>query len=140
MVINEWDDTQLVPAGYHVSTKPRTNLVVGGAVTFASLYAITAGTCAFIVAYGGSAAVFGFIPIAGPFTLIPTTSGNAATDFFLVLDGLGQAAGAALFIAGFMAPKKMLVRNDVVSSGLTLMPRPMTFGRNGAGLGLTGAF
>ena len=57
-----------------------------------------------------------------------------------VIDGLAQATGVAMFIAGLALPKKTLVRNDVFTSGLTLVPRPMTLGRAGAGLGLLGAF
>ncbi len=141
VTITDWDDSQPVPQGYRVSSKVRTPLIVGGAVTFGVLYGITLTEGVIAGSLGGSA--LGVIPIVGPFAVIPGVGsgpGSVAADFFLVLDGLGQAAGVALFAAGFAAPRKILVRNDIYVSGVTLMPRPMSFGRNGAGVGLAGAF
>jgi hypothetical protein len=139
-VINDWDDQKPTPAGYHVRTKYRTGLIVAGAVTFGGLYVLTGITSAVLGAFNGDSSALGLVPIVGPFALVASNGGDAGLDFLLVLDGVAQVAGVAMFIAGFAAPTKTLVRNDVFASGLTLVPRPMTFGRNGAGLGLMGAF
>jgi len=53
----------------------------------------------------------------------------------LTLDGLVQTAGAAMFIASIMLPRKRLVREDITVS---LAPSPM--GRDGYGLGAIGTF
>ncbi len=53
----------------------------------------------------------------------------------LVLDGLVQSAGAAMFILGIAVPRKRLVREDV-----TLGLVPTTLGRDGYGLGAVGTF
>jgi hypothetical protein len=141
VTITDWDDGTPIPPGYRVSTSIRKGLVVGGAITFGALYVVTATEGIIAGSFGGSA--LGVIPVVGPFALIPGVgngAGAVAGDFFLVLDGLGQAAGIAMFAAGFAAPKKILVRNDIVVSGVTFMPKPMTFGRNAAGFGLAGTF
>ena len=52
-----------------------------------------------------------------------------------VLDGLVQAGGLAMFIAGFAAPRHQLVRNRYSS---VFLPMPMVFGNGGAGVGISG--
>jgi hypothetical protein len=140
VVINDWDENQPAPAGYHVSVRNRTGLIVGGAVTFGVVYGLTASISAIADAAGANNAGWGLVPVVGPFGLIPSSGGSAGIDFLLVLDGLAQAGGVAMFIAGFAAPKKTLVRNDMVVGGLTLKPMPMTFDRNSAGFGVRGSF
>lgn len=54
----------------------------------------------------------------------------------LAIDGLGQAAGATMLIAGIMSPKTVLVRNDLAEVRIT----PMRLGRDGSGLGFVGTF
>jgi hypothetical protein len=137
-VIEDWDEGQPIPAGYYKSTKIRTGLVVAGAVTFGSLYLITALTGALIsdVGGGGDGKLL-LIPVAGPFCLLGAGAG-ATADLFLVLDGLAQAGGIAMFIAGLAAPRTVLKRNDV--SKVTITPKPMTFGTHGSGFGFSGTF
>jgi hypothetical protein len=53
-----------------------------------------------------------------------------------MLDGLAQAAGAALLFAGVMYPKHLLVRNDLA----TMTVVPMKIGLEGSGFGLVGRF
>lgn len=45
---------------------------------------------------------------------------------------------ACMLVAGLVAPEKVLIRNDV-DKGF-MMPTPMTFGANSAGVGLVGTF
>jgi hypothetical protein len=58
------------------------------------------------------------VPVIGPFITI----GTADTDFgtlFLLLDGVAQATGASLFIAGMLSDEKYLARR---TAGLDLRP------------------
>jgi hypothetical protein len=138
-VIEDWDDGQPVPAGYRVSTKYRTGLIVGGAVTFGVLWFLTAIPSAIAAdAEKNGTIALGIIPLAGPFALIPQSGGLISVELLAAIDGLGQLAGAAMLIAGIAAPRKILVRADV--GGVTLMPKPMTFGHYSAGFGLAGTF
>jgi hypothetical protein len=150
-VINDWEEGDAIPNGYHKTTKIRTGLVIGGAVTFGVVYLITALTGALVSDIGSAVCSTGdgscsqgtrsakllLIPVAGPFTLLGASS-SATGNFFLVLDGLAQAGGVAMLVAGIAAPRTVLARNDV--SLLTLAPKPMTFGLHGAGMGLQGSF
>ena len=108
-------------------------------MTLGVLWILTAipSTIAADVSGQGNIAL-GAIPLIGPFALIPQGGGYASVDFVCVLDGLAQVAGAAMLIAGIAAPRKVLVRAD--SAGVTFMPKPMTFGKNGGGLGMAGTF
>jgi hypothetical protein len=70
---------------------------------------------------------------------------DSSVRFFLMTDGLMQAAGATMMILGFALPQRLLVRDDapfVGSSGghfaWSIAPRMM--GRSGYGLGLGGIF
>jgi hypothetical protein len=142
-VIDDWDEGQPVPPGYHKSTKIRTGLVIAGAVTFGVVYLTTAlvgaavGDICSATNSSCTSAKLLLIPVAGPFTLIGPGAG-ATGDFFLVLDGLAQAGGLAMFIAGLAAPRTVLKRNDV--GKVTITPKPMTFGTHGSGFGVTGTF
>lgn len=137
-VITDWDDGQPIPAGYHQSTRIRTGLVVGGAVLFGVCYLMTAISGAIASDVGGNhtrSAKLLLIPVAGPFSVLST--GSTTADLFLALDGLAQAGGVAMLIAGIAAPKTVLVRD---ASNVKIKPVPMTFGGNGGGLGVVGTF
>jgi hypothetical protein len=147
-VINDWDDGQPIPPGYHKSTQIRKGLVIGGAVTFGVVYLLTAiagavvsdvgdATCGNTTCPGTRSGRLLLIPVAGPFALLGAT-GSATANLGLVLDGLLQAGGVAMLIGGLAAPKTVLVRDDV--SKVKIMPKPMIFGQNGAGVGLAGSF
>jgi hypothetical protein len=136
------DEGQPVPAGYHRGTKIRVGLVAGGASTFGALWLLTAVTSTIVAdASGNGNAALGAIPVAGPFALIPQVSGSpgaTSADLFFVLDGLGQIAGVAMLVAGLAAPRKVFIRNDI--GKVTILPKPISFGRNGGGFGLVGTF
>jgi hypothetical protein len=55
------------------------------------------------------------VPVAGPFIEIGRANGSALAITFLLIDGLGQTAGAAMAIAGVAWPKVVLRRNDLGS-------------------------
>jgi len=92
-----------------------------GIATFVPLYALSVlGGSVYLGSESGDAKRYGplIIPIVGPFVTI----GTADTDFgtlFLVLDGVGQITGAALFIAGMLSDEKYLARK---TAGLNLRP------------------
>jgi hypothetical protein len=130
-----FEEGQPIPPGYRVETRARRGLIVGGAVTFGVLYLLSAFTAS--IAVDGGDSDFGslFIPVAGPFVTIGTADAEGAGTFALVLDGVGQAGGVAMFIAGMMTEEKFLLRNDQAKISVT----PMMMGNSSFGLGLRGA-
>ena len=122
--IKTWNEGDPIPPGYHPVSHVRTGLIAGGIALFGSLYLISVLTAAATVdvchAFNGSvvtgcnAPTFLFVPVAGPFIEIAhSASGSALAATFLVIDGLGQAGGVFMFIAGIAWPKVMLQRNDL---------------------------
>jgi hypothetical protein len=137
--ITDWEPGEPIPKGYHQVTRIRTGLVVGGAVTFGVVYLLTALGGAIASDAGGHDAKPLLIPVAGPFAVLGGSQ-YATLDFFLVLDGIVQAGGLAMLIAGIAAPRSELIRDNVGKTTFTLRPSPMTFGQNSAGFGLKGTF
>jgi hypothetical protein len=128
----DWDEGDRVPSGYHLGTQVRKGLVIGGAVTFGSLYMLSVAAAA----SGGARSLL--IPVAGPFAAIGGTRTSGVDVAVLVINGVVQAGGIAMFVAGLAAPKTVLVRNDIAKG--FVMPTPMTFGANSGGGGLVGTF
>jgi hypothetical protein len=111
-----------IPPGYELKTRARRGLVIAGAVTFGSTYVASALFGGAFLAEGGDVgSMFGplLIPIAGPFVTIGTSESEGIGTFLLVLDGVFQAAGGALFVAGFLAEEEYLDRTAVGSFKLT---------------------
>jgi hypothetical protein len=142
-VIKDWQEGEPIPPGYHPQTRVRAGLVAGGATMFAVPYLISliiaaAGTDICDASYSsctnGAAPLY--IPVIGPFVTMGNTN-SATADVFLAIDGLLQAGGVAMFIAGLALPKTVLVRNDL--GKVHVMPTPMV-GSNMAGLGVVGTF
>jgi hypothetical protein len=104
-----------IPVGYRKVEKQRTGLIVAGAITFSTFYTIT-----LIGAMLSSEAKYA-IPVVGPFLGVERPLGNSfggfatsVANFFFVFDGLAQAAGVAILIAG-IPTRTTLVRNDVAT-------------------------
>jgi hypothetical protein len=147
--ITDWEDGEPIPAGYHKVSHVRVGLIVGGAVTFGVTYLLTALSGA-IVADVGSIPATGcktacssakplLIPLAGPWIVLPNVTNSTATgSFFLVIDGLVQAAGIGMIIGGIAAPKTDLVRDDTAK--VEVLPTPIVFDNKGAGFGFKGTF
>jgi hypothetical protein len=145
----DYEDGDPVPPGYHVDTRIRKGLVIGGAVTFGTVYLLTALTAAAVQstddAFGGSSTSDDvtplYIPVAGPFIGMATMDAEGAGVFALAVVGVVQAGGLAMFIAGLAAPKTELVRNDI---GLVEKPRirlaPTASKKGEPGLSLVGTF
>ena len=128
------------PPGYHHDTKIRKGLVIGGAVSFGTLYLISALSAALTLDVcshcDGAAGLF--VPGVGPFI----TAGiervdSASVNVLLILDGLGQSAGIAMLVAGLAATEEVWVRNDFGSIEWTLAPDAAS---DRAGLQLLGRF
>jgi hypothetical protein len=105
-----------VPQGYQLKTRPVRSMVIAGAITFGSTYLVSALTSASLIAASSSNnAGFAplFAPIAGPFVTIGTAHATGAGILWLVLDGLGQTAGATMLIYGLVAEEKYLQRTPV---------------------------
>lgn len=131
----EWEPGEPVPQGYRPSTQIRTGLVVAGAVTFGSVWLLSALVASIGIDINQGQAIPLFIPVVGPFIAMGTFRSLQATDaFFLVLDGLVQAGGVAMLVAGIAVPRHQLVRNRYAS-----MLMPMSFGNGSVGIGFGGA-
>ncbi|WP_437819052.1 hypothetical protein [Sorangium sp. So ce1078] len=134
-----YEEGQAVPEGYRVEERARRGLVIGGAVTFGVTYILSAMVG--LVAESADRAVGGtgesyiplYIPLAGPFITIGTADAKGGGVFVLMVDGLAQVAGAAMFIGGLAAPQQKLVRNDV-----SLSVKPIVTGDT-LGLGVSGS-
>lgn len=133
--IDDWKPGEPIPQGYHSVSKPRTGLIVGGAVTFGVPYLISllAGAIAIDT---GSTNFWGLcVPVVGPFIQAGFVS-SATEKVFFALDGLAQVAGVAMFIAGFAAPITYLQRDHYT----WVAPVPVFTRGGGAGVGLAGGF
>ncbi len=136
--LEDWPDGTPAPAGYHWTQRPRLGPVIAGASVLGALWAISAliGAASFD-ATKDSDYEWLYVPVAGPFLEL-TNSPTAAGSVVLVIDGVGQAAGAALLIWGLTSPISRVVRNDV--SKPLVLPTPMMMGRGAGGLGVVGTF
>lgn len=102
-----------IPPGYEIAMRPKYKLMTAGIATFAPLYGLSilfAG--AFAGGEGPDASQYNpmFIPVIGPFITIGTADTQDAGTMTLLVDGAGQAAGAALFLAGIFGEEKYLHR------------------------------
>ncbi|MDP2270345.1 MAG: hypothetical protein Q8N23_30235 [Archangium sp.] len=112
--------------------------MIAGASVFGGVWLLNVLAASIAVDTSQGQAIPLFIPIIGPFIAMGTFRSLQATDvFFLALDGLVQAGGAAMLIAGIAAPRHQLIRDRYAS---LFLPMPMSFGRGSAGVGLSGTF
>lgn len=152
-VIEDWEPGDPIPEGYRQDTQSRGGLVKGGAATLFSVYGLTAVVGSFLVLAEDIDTEDGvddngvdpedyyplFIPVAGPFVTIATADTGRAASAVLVVDGVAQVAGFAMFIAGFAAQKDVLVRIPTYAGGPTLELTPLV-GKEVQGVGLHGSF
>ncbi len=116
-----YNENEPVPPGYEIQTRPRMGMAKAGIATFAPLYALSALFGAtYLGSESGEAKEYGpmIIPVIGPFATMGT-SDSGGGNLFLLLDGVGQLTGAALFIAGMLSEEKYLTRQ---TAGLNLRP------------------
>ncbi|HEU4403769.1 MAG TPA: hypothetical protein VFS43_00520 [Polyangiaceae bacterium] len=123
-----------IPPGYHPEQRVRRGLIIGGAIPLGILYTFSIlGAAA--MEDSGESGEFLYVPVLGPFLQMSKTE-NSVGNTVLALDGIGQAAGAAMLLVGLTVPKTVLVRNDLGEIRLA----PMNLGQRGSGLGLVGTF
>ncbi|MDC3960394.1 hypothetical protein [Polyangium jinanense] len=111
-----------IPRGYGIETRPRYKMATAGIATFAPLYGMSvlfAGTFAGNEGLASGYYTSLFIPVIGPFVAIGTSDAESVGVFMLMLDGLGQATGAALFVAGMLSDEKFVSRTPTAFD-----PRP----------------
>ena len=124
----DYEEGDPIPPGYHVDTKIRKGLVIGGAVTFgvcylfSALFASTLESANDALGSSNDDYVPLYIPVVGPFITIGSAQSEGAGTFLLVIDGIAQAGGLAMFIAGLAAPSSELVRNDIGDLDINLTP------------------
>jgi hypothetical protein len=71
---------------------------------------VLAASLALGIAPGATGAAWLFVPVLGPIGFMAATSSvDASTVALLTMDSVAQAAGVAMFIAGFLARRTMLV-------------------------------
>jgi hypothetical protein len=137
--VMDYEEGQPVPDGYHLQTRARRGLIIGGAVTFGSVYLLSAVVGLSLEAgdraLGGTGDSYWplYVPLAGPFIAIGTTNAQGGGIFTLMIDGLAQVGGAAMLVGGIAAPATKLVRND-----LALQVHPIVGGGT-VGLGVSGS-
>jgi len=107
-----YEEGMPIPPGAHVEERPRTGLVIAGAVIFGVSYlsAVFVWYLDFIVASGDSELWGLLIPIAGPLVLVPSADEELVP--LLVFDFLAQATGMTLFVLGLAAQRKVIIYAD----------------------------
>jgi hypothetical protein len=138
-----YHDGDPIPPGYHPAERVRRGLIIGGAVTFGTLYFFSA-----LVAAAGAdsspneknptAAMW--VPGVGPFIQMTHTS-SATANVLLAVDGVGQTAGLLMLGFGLFSPRTVLVRNDLASAPKKpeVAVAPMS-GPGGTGMAVVGTF
>jgi len=116
-----YQEGEPIPEGYHKDTKIRKGLVIGGAVTFGAVWLVTVLIGSVIVSVdeginsGTSEYTPLFVPVVGPFITMGTANIGSAAYAPLIINGVAQAGGVAMLVAGLAAKKTVLVRNDIAT-------------------------
>ncbi|MDC3985363.1 hypothetical protein [Polyangium jinanense] len=122
----EYEEGDILLPGYQLKVQPTRSLLIGGIVTFAVPYGLSAlvgGAYAFDDNERDSE-LFGplLVPVFGPFISLGIENSRAqefpnarSTDddlyaFFMLLNGFTQLTGAAMIAAGILVPEKYLER------------------------------
>jgi len=109
------------PEGYHRSTRISRGLVIAGAVSLGSLWAISALLASSAQDSNESDGYLPLLaPIAGPFIGMATLDASTAGTLLLALDGLTQAAGAGMLMSALISPTRVW-EHDTIGQ-LTVVP------------------
>jgi hypothetical protein len=113
-----------IPPGYALRSRADRSLLVAGSITFGAPYILSALVAGSVVSsdatLGGRIAPL-FIPCIGPFITIGTARAESAPTVWLLLDGLAQSGGVALFITGLVAHESYLKRAASLSQPTALL-------------------
>lgn len=107
-----YEEGQPIPLGYELKTRATRRLLIMGAVGFSATYlpsAIAGGAVANVADYVGWGEPL-LIPLAGPFVAVGVAHTKGLFTLTLILDGLVQTAGAAIFIAGLVTEETIVTR------------------------------
>jgi hypothetical protein len=127
----EYEEGQPIPPGYQRETRIRKGLVIGGAVTFGTVYLITAVGGAIAVDAGADEGAFLFIPVAGPLVFLPDVDESVAASVLLVVNSIAQAGGLAMLIVGLAAQEDVLVyKGNYAEVEVTPVVSPQLTGAN----------
>lgn len=118
-----WRPGEAVPPGYTPESGPNKKLLIGGLVSFGTLYLASTIT-GYVTTIAGDGGAFGpmFIPVVGPFVTIATAEAEGVGTYLLALDGVGQAVGATLFCLSFPVHDHWLERQDGPQPTVSLGP------------------
>ena len=114
-----YEDGDPIPQGFNVRSRANRSLIIAGSITFGAPYIISALIAATVVSAdstNGSQYAPLFAPVVGPFITIGTSHSEGAGTFWLAFDGLAEAGGVAMFIAGLTMEEKYLQRTPIHAS------------------------
>ena len=143
---SRWKNGDPIPSGYHVESRPRLGLIIGGGVTLGAFWLLewtsTVTGCRGCTA--GNVA-FSFVPVVGPFLQLSQLNFSCANGRgcdpiiapFMVIDGVVQIVGFGLLLGGLLSSHDVLVYNGPGDMQGTLMPMPL---KDGFGLATVGHF
>jgi hypothetical protein len=132
-----YEDGEPIPPGYRLVQRRRRGLIIAGSIVTGVPWVL--GVSAATAADFGDHSGLLVVPVLGPWLMLATDdlrgTSKAGERGLLVFDGLAQAAGGAMFLAGMFVPRVRLVRTDVVVSVV-----PLELGHGAHGLGAVGRF
>ena len=130
-----YEEGDAIPAGYHIKTENYRWVVGVGGLIAGSAYQLSFSAAAIGTLVGETDFAFLFIPVAGPWILMPQVDGDSHSFALLLADGALQVAGVAAMIGGLVAKDEYLVRSHNIA--LTVAPLAS---RDIQGLQLLGEF
>ena len=81
---------------WHLDSRIRKGLVIGGTVTFGACYLLSAMTASVADSNNDDEFAPLFVPVAGPFITIGTANAEGAGTFWLVVDGVNAVLVSCL--------------------------------------------
>jgi hypothetical protein len=125
----DYEEGDAIPAGYARDTRIRKGLVIAGAVTFGVSWLAAAGAALrfteereeegrYHEPNAPPEAVL-YIPLAGPWIGLGTLDPERGMAAALVVDGIAQAGGLAMLIAGVAAKRTVLVKSPGAELGVS---------------------
>ncbi|EYF08571.1 hypothetical protein [Chondromyces apiculatus] len=133
-----YEEGMQIPDGYTLEMRARRGLVIAGAVTFGTMYGLSliGGVQSISDGNGDFGALV--VPLVGPFIALATSDASIDGELgaVLVVDGIAQIGGALMLLGGLLSQKKVLIRNDLASEHVEIVP--FATGRGDLGLGIRG--
>jgi len=145
-----WKPGQPAPAGYHVETKADGKTIRSGVGLLVALWICSVLTGAVLNESEEPKSEDGddvepgdwtpmYYPILGPFLAMKNLDSSDGGWAVLLLDGIGQSAGALMIVIGLVNRKEYLEANSTAKAGPRFMAAPF-IGRRGGGFGISGTF